>query len=180
MSYQGPSWSGQDLRSHRQGHPTPSQGALAETPGFGRRTSASLIDAIATVIYLGLTGTWLAVAATIAGKDIEDEAVANTIALAMYLFGLTSHFAAFWYFNATGRSLGKSVVGLRVVAPDGGRPGPSRGLGRTAGAYISLLALGIGYLWGAFDGRSQSWHDKIGDTFVVRDRPQPFEPAPYG
>lgn len=36
------------------------------------------------------------------------------------------------------------------------------------GYAISLLALGMGFLWIYFDGRGQGWHDKLAGTFVVR------------
>ena len=34
--------------------------------------------------------------------------------------------------------------------------------------FLSAAALGLGYLWVAFDDRKQTWHDKIAGTVVLR------------
>ena len=64
--------------------------------------------------------------------------------------------------------MGQRVVGLRIVGDDGRAPGAGGGFGRTIGAILSGLALGLGYLWATWDGRKQTWHDKIASTYVVR------------
>ncbi len=33
--------------------------------------------------------------------------------------------------------------------------------------FVSLVPLGLGYLWVALDKRKQGWHDKIAGTVVI-------------
>ena len=72
-----------------------------------------------------------------------------------------------YIFNPRGWSPGKVVVGLRIVNRDGEPPGLRWGLMRTAGTVFSEI-LYIGYFWALFDKRKQTWHDKLGKTYVVR------------
>ena len=39
---------------------------------------------------------------------------------------------------------------------------------RALACFISLVALGLGFIWIAFDSEKQGWHDKIAGTVVVR------------
>jgi uncharacterized RDD family membrane protein YckC len=39
---------------------------------------------------------------------------------------------------------------------------------RALACFISLIALGLGFFWIAFDAEKQGWHDKIAGTVVVR------------
>jgi len=36
--------------------------------------------------------------------------------------------------------------------------------------FISALPLYIGFVWAAFDGKKQAWHDKIAGTVVILTR----------
>ncbi|PIP08224.1 MAG: hypothetical protein COX51_04865, partial [Syntrophobacteraceae bacterium CG23_combo_of_CG06-09_8_20_14_all_50_8] len=38
---------------------------------------------------------------------------------------------------------------------------------RWIGYFISALPLYIGFLWVAFDGKKQGWHDKLAGTVVI-------------
>jgi uncharacterized RDD family membrane protein YckC len=61
------------------------------------------------------------------------------------------------------------LLGLRVAREsDGSAPGLGRSFLRYIGYFVSGLALGIGFLWVAFDSRKQGWHDKIAGTVVIR------------
>jgi uncharacterized RDD family membrane protein YckC len=39
---------------------------------------------------------------------------------------------------------------------------------RALGCFLSLAIAGLGFIWIAFDGAKQAWHDKIAGTVVVR------------
>lgn len=66
---------------------------------------------------------------------------------------------------------GKMIVSARVVDAKTGLPPTTRqAIGRYLGYYVSLLGLGLGILWVAFDRRKQGWHDKLAGTVVVRTR----------
>ena len=68
-----------------------------------------------------------------------------------------------------GRSPGKKLLGLRVVALETGRPAGfwRMILREVVGKFASGAALGIGYLWAIWDAQHQGWHDKIAGTVVV-------------
>ena len=67
-----------------------------------------------------------------------------------------------------GSTVGGSVAGLRVVRLDG-RPidWPVSAV-RVLGSLISLLPLGVGFLWASWDSQMQSWHDRIAGTTIVK------------
>src|SRR5690606_7539378 len=69
----------------------------------------------------------------------------------------------------TGQTLGKRALGLRVVDAGNGMPiGAGRALGRYLFAtFISGNICGLGYLWAIWDGRKQTWHDKVVSSVVV-------------
>ena len=58
-----------------------------------------------------------------------------------------------------------------VDAKTFGRPSNRQLIGRYLGYYVSILPLGFGFLWIAFDKRKQAWHDKLAGTVVVRKPP---------
>jgi uncharacterized RDD family membrane protein YckC len=76
---------------------------------------------------------------------------------------------AFWVYRSA--TPGKMAIGAEIVdARTGGRPTTAQLIGRYVGYYVSLIPLGLGFLWIAFDPRKQGWHDKLAGTVVVRRR----------
>jgi uncharacterized RDD family membrane protein YckC len=65
-----------------------------------------------------------------------------------------------------GRTLGKMALGIRVARPDGSSVDLGTAAARAAMALVSGLALGIGYLWAAWDPERRTWHDMVADTRV--------------
>ncbi|MBC7434893.1 MAG: RDD family protein [Bdellovibrionales bacterium] len=76
---------------------------------------------------------------------------------------------AFWHkLRATP---GKMLISAVVVDAVTGEPLSTRqSTLRFLGYYVSAVALGLGYLWVAFDPRKQGWHDKMAGSVVVRRR----------
>ncbi|UCF87994.1 MAG: RDD family protein, partial [bacterium] len=68
-----------------------------------------------------------------------------------------------------GQTLGKMLLGIRVVAENGSRVGYGRSLLRAI-AYIVSFFFGtfLGFLWALWDRKNQAWHDKIAGTIVVK------------
>ena len=68
-----------------------------------------------------------------------------------------------------GRTVGKRLLGLRVVDSSGNTPGIGRALLREGiGKWLSGMVCYLGYLWVAWDPRKQGWHDKVAGTTVRR------------
>jgi uncharacterized RDD family membrane protein YckC len=65
-------------------------------------------------------------------------------------------------------SLGKRVVGIKVVNEHGYRISYGRALGRNLGKILSTMICLIGFLIAAFDDRKRSLHDMMAHTLVVR------------
>ena len=73
---------------------------------------------------------------------------------------------AFWVL--LGATPGKCLLECRVVSARTGRPpGWLRATLRYLCYIVSLLPLGLGFFWIAWDRRKQGWHDKIAGTLVV-------------
>jgi len=66
-----------------------------------------------------------------------------------------------------GATLGKRLLGLRVVGPDGNRPGLGRSVVRAIVATVSLGLLGLGVLLALFTRSGRALHDLVARTWVV-------------
>ena len=68
---------------------------------------------------------------------------------------------------------GKMAISARIVdARTGERPSTGQCIGRYFAYIPSILMLGVGILWVAFDNRKQGWHDKLAGTVVIRHHKQ--------
>jgi uncharacterized RDD family membrane protein YckC len=124
---------------------------------------SSLIDYVAPAIVLSLllslgtvTGStaWHLVLATVAYLGLLGFVIWNS----GYLQG------------TTGRSLGRRVARTKLVTIETSQPA---GFGRTVARQICHgLELGIGYLWPLWDGKRQTFADKIVGTVVIRVDPE--------
>ena len=65
-------------------------------------------------------------------------------------------------------TVGKKILGLYVLRPDGSRVGPGRALARWFAGGLSALLLLLGYLIIAFREDKRGLHDLICDTVVVK------------
>jgi len=80
--------------------------------------------------------------------------------LFMYLYFI-------FFFSTTGQTVGKAIMGLRVVTTDGKRMGVKRSFIRTLCYTLSLAPFGLGFLWVLGEDRRRAWHDKIAHTYVL-------------
>ena len=67
-----------------------------------------------------------------------------------------------------GATIGFIIAGLRCVRANGGALTWEYAIARTLASILSLLPLGLGFLWAALDPDKQTWHDKIAGTVVVK------------
>lgn len=65
-------------------------------------------------------------------------------------------------------TIGKRVVGIYVLRPDGSKLGPGRAFARYWAPILSALILFIGFLMVAFRQDKRALHDLICDTVVVK------------
>ena len=67
-----------------------------------------------------------------------------------------------------GYTVGKKVMGIKVVDSSGNPLATVSALVRVVGAYVSGMILGIGYLMMLWDGKKQTLHDKMAGSYVVK------------
>jgi uncharacterized RDD family membrane protein YckC len=84
----------------------------------------------------------------------------------MQLIALATYGAIMWKLKGT--TVGGIVCNLKVVRLDGREIDWSTAIVRALGCFLSLIILGLGFIWIAFDEGKQAWHDKIAGTGVVR------------
>jgi len=83
-----------------------------------------------------------------------------------HLLMLAAYGAVMW--KLRGSTVGGIVFDLKVVRMDGRDVGWETAIVRALGCFLSLAVAGLGFIWIAFDGANQAWHDKIAGTVVVR------------
>ncbi len=124
--------------------------------GFWPRFWASMIDGFLAILILGIVG------GIVEGGNKANQSLAivvGLIAATLYYVGSEGR----W-----GRTLGKRILGLKVVDVKIGEPvGYTRALVRTFGRCLSSMALGAGYLTMLSDAKKQCWQDKLARTVVI-------------
>ena len=75
----------------------------------------------------------------------------------------------YWYFwtRQEGQTPGKKLMNIRVIKADGGPLTDSDAIIRYIGYYLNSIVLMLGWIWALFDAKSQGWHDKLAQTYVV-------------
>jgi uncharacterized RDD family membrane protein YckC len=146
------------------GLPLEVRAAQGRGAGLVSRTAADLIDVLAAAAFL-LVGS-LAVGATafvlrpqtFRWPTFEAPALATVAGVV-----LIAYLATAW--ATTGRSIGKQVMGLRVVRQDGSTIRTARATVRAA----LCVVFPIGLLWCLVDRRGRSVHDLLLGTSVIYD-----------
>lgn len=134
--------------------------------GFGRRVIAALIDflfitfiAFLVTFLLGFLGLFIAMF-----KTEEPAWLQGLIVLSVLLVSVL-YYVLSW--TRSGSTVGKLIVGGKVVGVDGAKLTVGKALLRYFGYLISALALALGFIWVVLDEKRQGWHDKIARTLVV-------------
>jgi uncharacterized RDD family membrane protein YckC len=140
----------------------------------GRRLAAFAIDEILPVI---LGTIWLAQMAILAsyGDDYYYYAGYNyMLTKAVILILITSvlllaYLVVEIIFYVKSQSIGKAILGMRVVRNTDGQP-----IGiwwmllrELVVKHASAICFCLGYIWVLIDKKNRAWHDKILDTYVV-------------
>jgi uncharacterized RDD family membrane protein YckC len=112
--------------------------------GFWIRMLALLID----LILIGVALSWL----HHGGRGM--------------LLLLATYGAIMWKLKGT--TVGGIVCDLKVVRIGGGPLDWGTAIVRALGCFLSLVIVGLGFIWIAVDHDHQAWHDKIAGTVVVR------------
>lgn len=127
---------------------------------------------IAPIVAVEYIGFWIRLVA----------AVVDAIVVSLLSFALSGLLLPllvvlllyYWLFTGLkGQTLGKMLVGIKVVDAQGNRPGlASAALREILGKLVSAIVFFLGFLWIAWDRQKQGWHDKIAITYVVKAEPR--------
>ena len=134
--------------------------------GFGRRLGAAAIDAV-IVIFLA----WVfAILASVVGWLFTMFNSTNPPPVQALIMGSALVVSVVYFIGAwakDGATIGQSILGMKVVRPDGSKLNLTAAILRYIGYLISGLLLSLGFLWIIFDAKRQGWHDKIARTIVI-------------
>lgn len=138
------------------------------TAGFVSRAVAFIVDAV-VVSMLWSSSVFAAdsVLAILGRPSFDLEGIGAAVAVAASLLGLAVGYqtVCVWLF---GKTIGKLVMGLRVVTRDGNRPGLVRAWIRAL-LVATPLVLVPGALWVLIGRNRRAWHDLATGSWVVYD-----------
>jgi uncharacterized RDD family membrane protein YckC len=128
--------------------------------GFFRRFIAFLLDSIIINAAIGLAGQALGFKVF----DMDNPVNQNTIWVQL----ITMAYFVFLESSEWQSTIGKKLLGMKVVDENYQRITPVKALIRFVISYFSMAILCLGYIWIIFDDKKQGWHDKAAGTYVVR------------
>ena len=163
--------------------PPPPSGAMAGVDGreqanFGQRLGALIIDALiigvpVLIIYavlLSVVPTELVVCQD--GTAICEEPTGAGFGILLIAY-LAIVIVALWYYGEfdgnRGATIGRKTLGIKLVKVDTDETvGFWRAVGRQFARIPSSFICYLGYFWMIWDSDSQTWHDKIVKTQVIK------------
>ncbi len=149
--------------SQAQETSTPNMKTEVSYVGFWTRFAASIID---TIILIMITFPILFL---IYGGEYfySGESVQGWLdVIISYVFPILA-IILFWLYKSA--TPGKIALLAKVVdEKTGNKLSVKQAIIRYVGYYISLLPLGLGFLWIAMDKKKQGWHDKLAGSVVIR------------
>jgi uncharacterized RDD family membrane protein YckC len=165
-----------DLPANTEQHSSNAIEQAVTVIGFGRRLAAMLIDglliALLTFILVVAVAFLAVLAASFSQRD-QPPPVGRLIVLCGALISVV-YYVRYW--SKSGQTVGKSMLGIKVVSTDGSRVSTGKAVLRYIGYLVSGIVLSLGFLWVAYDRKRQGWHDKIAGTYVI-DIDDQFGPA---
>lgn len=97
------------------------------------------------------------------GEPVE---TGDNLLYQLVLVGIVfAFFVGFW--SRSGRTLGMQSWGLQLETRDGQVPSLATASLRFFAALLSLIPLGLGFVWQLWDKESLTWHDRISKTRLV-------------
>ena len=146
--------------------------------GFWRRAMAFCVDKIILfftslmILFVGILALSISVLSHY--RDLLPERLAQVTVVFVFFYLLMTVFISMFYFTyfhgAGGQTPGKMIFGLKVVQSTGAQLTFGLAFLRWVGYIISGVVFYLGFVWIAFDGEKQGWHDKIAGTVVIRVR----------
>ena len=154
-----------------------------EYAGFWIRLGAALIDFLILIaglytlycivsqsffwIFPDVHKMFLSLMGIFSGASISGSMVwLITMILVIFLMVSTAYAVLSW--AATGQTVGKMTLGIKIIRTDSSAVDLRIAFIRFLGCLLSAATLGIGFIILAFDGHKQALHDRIAGTYVVK------------
>jgi len=133
--------------------------------GFWIRFVAALIDDVIIFILFFILG--IVLGGLTKTDSSTGQQTANSAMFLLFFLVPLAYIIGFW--GARGQTPGMMAFNLRIVRAENGAPIDfGKAVIRYVGYIIASIPFGLGLIWAGFDARKQGWHDKIANTFVVR------------
>lgn len=149
---------------------------------WGSRLGGILLDWLFITLILIPIGFILQLLLFYAGYDLTSGSYGENIDKGVLLFAglfyigsifLVHHFYYAVELNSKGRTLGKRLVGVKVLdATSHELPSKTQAWGRLLGYFLSSLILYVGFLMPLWTKKKQAFHDLMANTIVVKDNKQ--------
>jgi len=133
--------------------------------GFASRFIAFVFDsAISIGVFMLVLSAASFAASVLTGSSIHWNRADLWVVLAFFGWEFF-YYAYFW--TASGKTPGMTLLGVQVVGRDGSNVGTQRGLVRTLAFPLSFLLLGLGFVGILLSRDRRALHDSIAGTEVV-------------
>jgi len=148
-----------------------SEMVFTNSAGFGARAAALVIDfallAVTQIFLFILLATWL-FSEVIHSAPLVILALLSSYVILFFVSFIFLHMFYFTLFHAcSGQTIGKMILGIRVVTEDKKQVSPAVAFLRWVGCILSFIPFGSGFLWSAVDKDHCAWHDRLAQTRVV-------------
>jgi len=150
--------------------------------GFGMRMLASTIDCVLSTMLLmpfysiferihGSNAVQNMLASGVSIQNIPRDQLVECLirqaaSLSLQMLIVAIAVLIFWFYKSS--TPGKMLLRMKIVdAKTGGIPSKKQFLKRFFGYILSVLPIGIGFMWIYYDKKHQGLHDKLAGTLVI-------------
>ncbi len=123
----------------------------------GKRFTAYLVDVLVQILLVGLVAFVL-----------EQQTYVGLLSSGILLVSLSWLYFAIMESSKYQATVGKLLLGVKVVDLKGKRISFLKATGRYLGKFLSRLLLGFGFIMMLFTKKKQCLHDKLTRTLVVK------------
>jgi uncharacterized RDD family membrane protein YckC len=141
--------------------------AIGAYASFWRRLLAVVLDCIVVSIPANIFAAALGSGLIVTGGGGIHYGSGGSGLQTLFFIIYEALLIAFW----NGQTIGKKAMGIRVVSAGSAPVSVGMAFVRSVMKIVSGLVLMLGYLWMLWDPNKQTWHDKVAQTYVVRESP---------
>jgi uncharacterized RDD family membrane protein YckC len=133
--------------------------------GFASRFIAFVFDSVISIgVFMIVLSAASFAASVLTGSSIHWNRGNLWVVIAFFVWEFF-YYAYFW--TASGKTPGMTLLGVQVVGQDGSNVGTKRGLVRTLAFPLSFILLGLGFLGILLSRDRRALHDSIAGTEVI-------------